>query len=159
MGRGNMVLSIGLAIILGIFVQVLLVFADTQDSPNKAAVEFTKAYFAFDKAVMSDRLCESSKVVDDVDVVGKYVYDAMQEANARGYSLGCYVKNKLYHLETETISADHEKAQIRLTAERKSPIRTFFSKGDISEVEEIIEVVKEDGKWKVCGNPFSLSGV
>ena len=97
MARSNMVISIALSIFLGICLQVLLVFADTQDSPNKAAAAFAQAYFAFDKATLSEYLCESSKLVNDVDVVGKYIYDAKQEANARGYNLGCYVKNKIFH--------------------------------------------------------------
>ena len=159
MARSNMVISIALSILLGICLQVLLVFADTQDSPNKAAAAFAQAYFAFDKATLSERLCESSKLVNDVDVVGKYIYDAKQEANARGYNLGCYVKNKIFHLETETLSRQGDKVKIRLTGERKSALRTFFSKGDIHEVDEVLELVKENGKWKVCGNPFSLSGV
>lgn len=158
MARSNMVISIALSILLGICLQVLLVFADTQDSPNKAAVEFAQAYFAFDKATMSERLCESSKSVDDVNIVSKYINEARQEANARGYNLGCYVKNKIYHLETETVSREGDKITIRITGERKSPLRTFFSKGDINEVDEVLELVKEDGNWKICGNPFSLSG-
>ncbi|MDM8535536.1 hypothetical protein QUF70_02145 [Desulfobacterales bacterium HSG17] len=159
MARSNMVISIALSILLGICLQVLLVFADTQDSPNKAAVEFAQAYFAFDKATLSERLCESSKSVDDVDVVGKYIYEARQEANARGFNLGCYVKNRISHLKTETLGRDDNKVKIRLTGERKSVLRTFFSKGDIHEVDEVLELVKQDGKWKICGNPFSISGV
>ncbi|QTA78361.1 Uncharacterized protein dnl_05830 [Desulfonema limicola] len=139
--------------------QVILVFADTQDSANKAASEFAKAYFAFNKQVLSERICETSKMVDDVNVVDKYIYEAAQEANARGFNLGCYIKNKIYHMETETLSRESDKASIRIKGERKSPLRTFFSKGDIHEFDEVLELVKEDGKWKVCGNPFSISGV
>jgi hypothetical protein len=66
------------------------------------------------------------------------------------------MKNKLYHVKTHTISKDHKNAQIRLICERKPPLRSFFTKEKYQKVDEVLELVKEDGKWKVCGNPFSL---
>ena len=161
MGQSKMFISLAAALVMGIAVQVILVYADAQDSPYKAATEFTKAYFAYDKAVLSDRLCEGTKTADDTDVVGNYLYKAQQEAEARGYSLGCYVKEKLYHLETETLSKSNDAAQIRVCFERRSPLRTFFSKKDkydISHGEEVLELVRENGQWKVCGNPFAIAG-
>ncbi len=154
MGQSNKIITIALIFLLGVFLQVLFVFADMQDTPNRAAIEFAKAYFRFDKC-MADRLCDERKVVDDKDVVSKYVYDAAKDANDLGYGL-FYMKNKLYHVETHTISKDHEKAQIRLTCERRAPLRSFFTKEEYKDVEEVLDLVKENGKWKVCGNPFAL---
>ncbi|MGE0085791.1 MAG: hypothetical protein AB7S75_15380 [Desulfococcaceae bacterium] len=161
MRQSKMIISLAVALVLGIAVQVILVYADAQDSPYKAATEFAKACFAYDRAVLSDRLCEGSKTANDADVVGNYIYKAQQEAEARGYSLGCYVKEKLYHLEAETVTRSQDAAQVRLTFEKRSPLRTFFSKKDkhdISHAEEVIDLVRENGRWKVCGNPFSIAG-
>jgi len=156
MAKTKMVISLGLVLLLGIFFHVLFVFADIQDSPHKAAIDFAQAYFKFDQKGMEARLCDDSKVVDDVDVVGAYVYQAAQDAKARGYSLGCYVKNKLYHVKTETFDESHDKAKVHLTAERKSGLRTFFSKEDIHPVDLTFDLVKVDGCWKVCGTSIPL---
>ncbi|MEZ4526805.1 MAG: hypothetical protein R2941_12865 [Desulfobacterales bacterium] len=162
MKQSKMIISLAVALVIGIAVQVILVYADAQDSPYKAATEFAKACFTYDKALLSDRLCEASKTAEDADVVGDYIYKARQEAQARGYSLGCYVKEKLYHLEAETVARTQDTAQVRLKFEKRSPLRTFFSKKDkhdVSHVEEVIELVRENGQWKVCANPFSFAGV
>ena len=55
--QDNKIITITLSVLLGIFLQVLLIFGDMQDSPNKAVLEFTKAYFKYDKAGMAERLC------------------------------------------------------------------------------------------------------
>ncbi len=161
MMQGKMIISLITALVLGVAVQVLLVYADTQDAPDKAAAEFAKAYYAYDKAVLSERLCESAKVQNDTDVIGDYIYKARREAEARGFGLGCYVKENIYHLQTDTLDRTHDTARIRLTFEKRSPLRTFFSKKDrydIFHVEEEIKLIKEEGRWKVCGNPFSIAG-
>jgi hypothetical protein len=162
MKQGKMIFALAVVVILGIALQGLLVFADTQDSPNKAAVEFTKAYFAFNETVLAGRLCDESRQADETDVVGKYVYKASEDAKARGYGMGFYIKDCLYNLKTETLEKTHDSAKIRLTAERRAPLRTFFSKGDkydINSVDEVLTLVRKDGHWKVCGNPFSLASI
>lgn len=156
MAQSNKIIPLTLVILLGILVQVLFVFADIQESPSKAAVQFTEAYYGFDQEGLADRLCESSMVVDDVNVVKQYIYDAAQKAKARGYNLGIYVKNNLYHVETETLEESFDKATVRLTAERKSGLRTFFSKEDVHPVDATFNLVRENGKWKVCTDLLSL---
>lgn len=153
MEQNNKVVAIVLTVLLGVFFQVLFVFADNQDTPNKAVVEFAKAYYKFDPS-MSERLCSDVRTVEDVDVVSDYIYKAKQRAETLGYSL-FYIKEKLYHVETYTVSKDHERAQIQLVCERKPPLKSFFT-GEIYHVNKIYDVVKEEGKWKVCGNPFSM---
>ncbi|QTA93798.1 hypothetical protein [Desulfonema magnum] len=155
MGESRKGIAITLVILLGIFLQVLLAFGDEQDSPNKAVVEFAEAYFWVDGETMNDRLCDASKIVDDVDMTDRYVYLAEKKAKLLGYGL-FYTKEKLYHVETYTISKDHEKAQIRLVAERKPPLQSFFTRRPAKKVDETINVIKEGNKWRVCGSPFSL---
>ena len=159
MTRTKLVLSLGLVVLLGIVFQVLFVFADIQDSPTKATVEFAKAYYAVNKACMKDRYCQSALEAEEGNPIDTYVYQATQAANARGFDMNIYIKNRLYHVETETIEATHDQAKVHLTGERKSPLRTFFSKGDIHPVNATFDLVKEDGKWKVCGTNLFEDGV
>jgi len=154
MEKTNRVIAITLTILLGVFLQVVFGFADKQDSPNRAVTEFAEAYFQFDGDGMLGRLCEEARVVDDVDVTDQHVYRAEKKARTLGYSL-YYMKEKLYHVETATLSKDRKKAEIRLTAERKPPVQSFFT-GRSNEIDETFAVIMEKGKWKVCGSPFSL---
>ncbi len=155
MGKNSKGIAITLVILLGIFLQVLFAFGDEQDTPNKAVVEFAEAYFWFDSETMNDRLCDESKVVDDVDMTDRHVYLAEKKAKLLGYGL-FYTKEKLYHVETYTISKDHEKAEIRLVCERKPPLQSFFTRRPPKKVDETINLIKEGKKWRVCGSPFSL---
>ncbi len=155
----KMVLSLTLVILLGIFFQVLFVFADTQDSPQKAALAYTKALLGFDRDVMAERVCEESLVVDEINVVNQYIHEARKEARARGYDLGMYTREKLYHGDTETMSQTYDKAIVKVTGETKSPLRSFFWKGEDEgrHIDITYKMVKEDGRWKVCENPLALA--
>lgn len=153
-------ISISLAIVLAVFLQVLFVFADNQSSPSRTAAEFARAYFAYDTAGMMERLCADSQLVNDINPVKQYVYQAAQEANARGFELGIYTRRKLEHLRTETIESGSDTATVRLTGKVRQPMRSFFVGEEVSEhVETVLNLVREDGQWKVCGTPLRLGEV
>jgi len=154
--KGNKFISITLVILLGVFFQVLFVFGDMRDTPGKAVTEFAEAYFCFDDAVMTARLCEESRTADETDVVGQYVFNAHENAGALGFRL-FFTEYRLSHVETYADVGNHETARVRLVAEKKQRLlRSFFTHSPPEKIEEIFTVVKEDGKWKVCGNPFSI---
>jgi hypothetical protein len=76
------------------------------------------------------------------------------------------MKNKLYHIETRTLSKSDNEAQIRITGKRKISINPvyvivakLFNLSETYEVDATVDVVREDGKWKVCGNLFSLPAI
>jgi len=150
-----------LVLILGFLVQSLFTFADSTDTPSKAVVQFSKAYFNLDKS-MAKRICKKRLTTEDVDVIDQYIYLRAKGAKERGFGIS-FMKNKLYHIETETISKNDNEAQIRITGKIRVSINSvypivaeLFNIGATHEVDEIINVIKEDGKWKVCGNLFSL---
>ena len=150
-----------LVLVCGFILQVLLVFADTRDTPNKAVVQFSKAYFELDKSMM-ERICKERLASEEVDVVDQYIYQAGQEAKERGFEID-FMKNELYHIETEIISKNDTDAKVRITGKRRVAINPVypvvakvFDIGGTYDVDETIHVVKEDGKWKVCGDLFSL---
>jgi hypothetical protein len=141
-------------VVVAFFVQVLFVYADRNDTPNKAATEFTKAYFGLDSS-MADRLCQESLIVDGVNVVDKYICCVTTKAKTEGFR-PFFVKNYLYHVQTNTISKDEIKAKIKLTCEIKHPLRAFFTKESSQKVDKTFDLIMENGKWKVCGDVFSL---
>jgi hypothetical protein len=154
MQQDTRIIKIGLLFVIALIFQVAFLFADCVDSPNKAVVEFTSAYFKFDKA-MSDRMCSESLVVDEDNMVNKYIYNALEKVRARGYR-PFYMKDSLYHVATSTLEKkNYESAKIRLTCEVKAPVRHFFT-GETRHLDEVFDVVYEAGKWKVCGNPFGM---
>ncbi len=150
------IVTIALTILLGIILQVIFVYADCQNKPNRVAVAFAKAYFMFDPS-LSEFICEEQKFVDDVDVAERYINLAEKEAKAQGFSIN-FLKNKLYHIETHTRFIGDNEAQVELAGKRRvsiNPVYTYVARiffiGETHEVDETIELVKEDGKWKVCG--------
>jgi hypothetical protein len=155
MEKDSKIISITLVILLGVLLQVMLIFADIKDTPNEAAVEFTKAYLKYDKDGMAARMCADQQTVDDVNVIDAYVYNASVEADQRGYSL-CWLSDRLAHYDTHIVEKGNDKAVVTLEGLRRAPIRAFFTK-EQEHIHETFELVKEDGKWKVCNPVFSLS--
>jgi len=154
--KGSIITGAILIIVIAFFLQVLFVYADTNDTPNKAVAEFAKAYFGLDSS-MADRLCQESLIVDGVNVVDKYIDSVTTKAKAEGYR-PFFVKNFLYHVQTNTISKDANNAKIKLACEVKHPLRAFFTKENSRKIDETIDLIKVDDKWKVCGDVFSLHG-
>jgi hypothetical protein len=154
MAKYNNFITLTLVILLGCLIQAGLYFAENRDTPTRAVLEFSKAYFQLDPS-MSERLCEERRTLDDVDVVAEYLQAVAKEAGQRGFRLS-YIKNKLYNIGIFVINEDDDQAEIRLVGDRKPSLRSLFT-GETYQVDETIKVIKEDGKWKVCGdNLFSL---
>jgi len=164
MSRLSRIAGIILVLIVGFCVQVLFTFAGTEDTPNKAVVEFSKAYFKLDRS-MAERICHERLTSDDVDVVDQYLHRVAREAKERGFGIN-FMKNKLYHIETKTLNKSDNEAQIRITGKRRISINPvyvivakLFNLSETYEVDATFDVVREDGKWKVCGNLFSFPAI
>ena len=149
-------------VIIGFILQVAFVYADKIDSPHKAVVEFSKAYFWLDKATMNKRLCNAQKTTDEVNIIDEYIQQATNEAGQMGFELK-YMKNTIYHVKTHTLSSDDSKAVVRLTCYKKKAINPLymtvakiFRLNKTYHIDETINVIKEDETWKVCGKVFDL---
>ncbi|MEA3414590.1 MAG: hypothetical protein U9R02_00260 [Thermodesulfobacteriota bacterium] len=150
-------------VIIGFILQVVFVYADKRDSPHKAVVEFSKAYFWLDKATMNKRLCNAQKTIDEVNAIDEYIQRATNEAGQMGFELN-YMKNTVYHIKTQTLSKDDSKAVVRLTCCKKKAINPLymtvariFRLNKTYHIDETINVIKEDKTWKVCGKVFELT--
>ncbi len=160
----NRYLTIAGVIIIGILLQVILIWADCKNTPTKAAVEFSKAFYRLDPA-MSELLCKKYLAGDNGNLVENYIQKVSNDARERGRGQN-YMKSILYHIETYTQYIDDTTAQVKLTAKRRRSINPiyaligkFFFIGKTYKVDVLIPLVKEDGKWKVCENIFALLSV
>ena len=148
--------ALALTLLLAVFLQVVFAFADGKDTPQKAAVEFSKAYFMVDPA-MSKRVCGRLLPGEDANLVSRFIEQQAREAQLMGFDPD-FMKCALFHVKTEILSQDENKATVRLTAVRKrnlNPAFTFigrlFSLGTTYQVDQVLDLVKENGRWKVCG--------
>ena len=161
MGQNNKFLTLALVVVIGVVLQGLLVWADCKNTPYRAAVDFSKAYFKLDSS-MADLLCEESRIVDDVDVVEQYIDQAVADVKARGFGEN-FAKSKLYEIHTHTTFKGNDSALVKLVGKRRVAINPvypiiskIFSLGETYAVEAEINTVREEGKWKVCGDLLSL---
>ena len=124
--------------------------------------EFSKAYFKLDP-LMSDYLSEDRKVnEDEADVVAVLISNSNKEADTLGFS-SSFMKTGLKDISTYLVEVDDSSAKVIVKAKRKRSLNFIFEfigcvfdLGDTYEVNEIIDLVNEDGNWKVTGNPFQL---
>ena len=161
MDSGNKFMVLASVVIVAFVLQVVLIIADRHDSPGKAAVEFSKAYFKQNEC-MAYRLCSDVLADEETDVVGDYINRVADEARAHGFKPS-WMRMALSHTEVEVKMLDEKKAEVHLTSSSMRSINPVFglvSKlfflGESSEVEETLTVIKEADGWKVCGQPYSL---
>ncbi len=148
--------TITLTILLGIGLQVVFAVSEMTDNPEKAAVEFAKAYFHNDPD-MRNRLCANLLESGEGDPVAAHITRNIWKADERGFSL-CYLGDRVKHINTKTLSVNEDKALLEVEAKLKNSLRSFFTGEKAYEVHEQFQMVKEDGRWKVCGNPFMIAG-
>jgi hypothetical protein len=148
--------------LLAFFFQVIFVFADTRDTPGKAAVEFTRLYYHLDPA-MASRLCDELALDEENNVVAYYIQSTAKQANERGYDIS-YLKSSLYNVKTHTLKMNPSSAEIRITGEMRKGINPLFAYvgklfclGKTAPLDQTVNVIKEGGKWKVCEGFFSVS--
>jgi hypothetical protein len=163
MDKNNMSTPIVLVILAGILIQVILGLGDSRPMPHRTAIAFSKAYFQLDPN-MSSFLCTELLGDEENDLVAALRNRRFDEARERGFPAST-MKAALSHVESRTeLSPDGGKAAVHITAERRTAINPVFAwvaklffLGTSQPVEETIELVREDGAWKVCGNPFGLA--
>ena len=163
MGGNSKFPMIAAVIVVAFILQIVLVTADHHESPGKAAVEFSKAYFKLNKA-MEKRLCREITEDGESEVVSDYLNRVADQAKSEGFDAS-WMKMALSHIETKTQMVDDNVAEVRINCNRRRAVNLVFALvakifylGETYEVEETLTLVKEDGLWKVCGEPFVLVG-
>ncbi len=161
MGRRNIFPIIAVVIVAAFILQIVLVMADHHESPGKAAVEFSKAYFKLNKD-MEKLLCNEITEDGESEVVEDYLNRVADQARSEGFDPS-WMKMALLNIETETQMLDENVAEVRINSSRRRAVNPVFALvakifdlGEIHKVQETLTLVKEDDLWKVCGEPFAL---
>ena len=162
---GKNVMIFGFVVVVFVILQGILISVAKVDNPAEAAVDFTKAYYMLDGAEMSKLLCNDLAEDEEADVVGTYLNSVAVKARSMGFSQN-YMRNLLGHISIEIQMSDEKNARVRITGERLRCINPVFALIgrlffliESHEVDETLTLVKEEGRWKVCGKPFSLSEI
>ena len=161
MGSKSIFPKIAVVIVAAFILQIVLITVDHHESPGQVAVEFSKAYFKLNKG-MGKLLCSDIAKDGESEVVDDYLYRVADQARSEGFDVS-WMKMALLHIETETQMLDDKVAEVRIICKRRRAVNPvyalvakIFSLGETYKVEETLDLVKEDDRWKVCGEPFSL---
>lgn len=161
MRDGNKFIVFGSIVLLALILQAAFVIADRKDFPHDTAVEFAKAFFMLDKD-MAAYLCNEITAEESNNAVDEYLWRIAEEARAEGFQPG-YMKMVLSQIDTKTKMVDDNTAEVHLTGLRRRSINPVFALvgklfflGETYPVDETLTMVREDNRWKVCGQPFAL---
>jgi len=139
-----------------------LAAGDTRNTPYEAAIAFSKAYYGLCPD-LAGTMANNGLNKDDVDVAAAYLYNRQAEAADRGYPVR-RMRKMLYNIHTETTARDAATATVHLTGTTRiaiNPLYGFVGKlfflTSPTDVKETLNLVKEDGKWKVSGQPYALA--
>jgi hypothetical protein len=149
-------------VVIGFLLQIILAAADTRETPYGATIAFSKAYFGLCPD-LAQTMANNGINTDEVDVADAYLYSKSVEAANRGYPLKRFRK-MFYNIHTKTVAQDASTATVHISGTTRiavNPLYGFVAKlfflTSPTDVEETINLVKEDGKWKVAGQPFALA--
>ena len=162
---GKNLTIVGFVVVVFVILQGILISIGKVDSPVTAAVDFAKAYFMLDGPSMSERLCTEMAEDDELNIVNTYLNSVADRARILGFSTN-YMRNQLSDISTELQVTDESNAEVRITGERFRSINPVFAIVgrlffliETHDVDETLSLVKENGRWKVCGKPFSLAEI
>jgi hypothetical protein len=151
-----------LVVILAVCFQLIFVFAESRPTATGTAIAFTKAYFMLDCDMgkyMSSTLLGSDQ---ESSPVTAYLQATTDDAKARGFEIGM-MRQSIEHVETETLAHNADSATIHLSGIRRTCIHPIFAYvarlfhlGQTHPFEETLQLVKKDGKWKICGVPYGM---
>lgn len=149
------------AALIAIFVvlQAALIGLDCQQGPATVAKAFAEDYYYLDED-MQKWLCSSEGESDEV--VRAFLNGKRDEAAQRGFDV-TYLRHMFTHIHVETIERSDDSASVHLTGTTRVAINPvfmivgkLFRIGNNYHVDETIDLVKEDGRWRVCNAPLGL---
>ena len=151
-------------VVVAICFQGLFIAGDRNESPGRVVADFTDAYYRYD-ASMADYMANGGVSDDNVNLVDSWIDTGTENAHERGFDLSM-LKSKIYDVRTYTSDQTADSAKVRITAERRTSINPvffvvgkLFHLGETHELDAEVDVVKENGHWRVIGKPFQLASL
>ncbi|MGD9137099.1 MAG: hypothetical protein PVH42_10065 [Desulfobacterales bacterium] len=155
--------KIAAVILIAFILQIVLILADRHESPGKAAVDFSKAYFKLSTDIR-EHLCSEITEDEESDIIDDYLARVADQARSEGFDVS-WMRMALSHIETEIQMMEDNVAEVRISGTRRRAVNPvfalvakIFSLGETHHIEETLTLVKENNRWKVCGEPFGLVG-
>ncbi len=157
MTRTNAGLMWGSVAMIAVLLQVFFTFLDSRGTATATAIEFSKAYFLLDSD-MENYLCSDLSG----DTVNEHIFSASQGVSKLGLEVKT-ARRYLEHVKTEIVDQGYDFAKVRLTALSRTYINPLFAWvarlfniGKVYHIDETLELIKENGDWKVSGSPFHI---
>lgn len=145
-----------ITLLLFIVLQLIFVSAESQDSAQKTALAFSRAYFMLDPGV-NHLLCSRLQKTAGLNPVDRYMRQKAEDARQMGFHVD-YMRSYLMDAETKTLHQDAKSARVEVRALKKRYLNPVFNwvaelfhLGSTSSAEQILDLVKENGHWRICG--------
>ena len=155
MWRKDLIL-LAAVVLTGAVLQLFLIAVDGRDTPGRAAVAFTKACYLLDESTLN-QLC-TVKQPDDEDLFADYLNGVDKKAAELGFNRD-YMRMQLTNIRTDTIRRGDTTARVTVSASMKRcihPVFTIVARlfriGKTYQLEQTVNLVKEDGIWKLILN-------
>ncbi len=156
--------SIGIVVILFIFLCIHIsspAWAETEP-PTKVVKDFAKAYFMLDSSMAAYLSKDARMNKNKMDMVDFYLDIKAADAQHQGYKTN-YLQQLPVVMKTRILDMDDSSAKIEFNAITLRSINPLFriigfvfGLIDENEVRDIINVVKEDGEWKIGPGAFDM---
>jgi hypothetical protein len=138
-----------------IVLQLQLIALDCWQTPASVAKAFVKDYYYLD-AGMQRWLC--AKEGDPAQPVAIFLQSKTDEAAQRGFSV-TYLRQRFTHLHLETEHHGKDAATVHVKGTTRTAIYPafmvigqMFRIGQDYPVALTIDLIKENGQWRVCNN-------
>ena len=152
MGQTSRIVPFIVLILVFIVLQPVLVVLDCRQTPASVAKAFVEDYYYLDPG-MEKWLCSQ---VAETQWVDAYLQSKADEAAQRGLSAK-NLRRMFTHIYLETVTSQDDAAVVQVKGTLRTAIYPafmvigkIFGIGQNYEVETNINLVKEDGRWRVC---------
>lgn len=160
MGSQSRILPFAVLIVVVIILQLALIAADCKQTPVRVAQQFAKAYFYLDPD-MQNYLC--AELAAGGETVGNFLHARQAQAAQRGFNTK-FTRHLFTEMHLKTVSRDEASAQVHISGTTRVAINPvfmwvgrWFRIGEYHPVEATIDLIKEDGRWRVCGTPHGIT--
>lgn len=146
-------------IALFVVLQAAFIGLDCRQGPATVAKAFAKDYYYLDED-MQKWLCTGEG--DSSEAVQAFLISKSDEAAQRGFDIS-YLRHMFTHIHVKTVERNDDSASVHVTGTTRVAINPpfmiigkLFRIGNDYPVDVTIDLIKEDGRWRVCNKALGL---